>query len=52
MLASASKGIIIGFHTKLEHGVSDIAKKKESQIKLYAIIYELIDEVSLQWQLA
>ncbi len=47
MLASASKGIIIGFHTKLEHGVSDIAKKEGVQIKLYAIIYELIDEVKL-----
>jgi len=47
MLASASKGIIIGFHTKLEHGVSDIAKKEGVQIKLYSIIYELIDEVKL-----
>lgn len=45
MLASAAKGVIIGFHTRLEHGVSDIAKKEGVQIKLYAIIYELIDEV-------
>jgi translation initiation factor IF-2 len=45
MLASAAKGVIIGFHTRLEHGVSDIAKKEGVQIKLYSIIYELIDEV-------
>jgi len=45
MLASAAKGIIIGFHTRLEHGVSDIAKREGVQIKLYTIIYELIDEV-------
>ncbi|MCX7872648.1 MAG: translation initiation factor IF-2, partial [Verrucomicrobiae bacterium] len=45
MLAAAAKGIVIGFHTKLEHGVSDIAKREGVQIKLYTIIYELIDEV-------
>lgn len=45
MLASAAKGIVIGFHTKLEHGVSEIAKREGVQIKLYTIIYELIDEV-------
>jgi translation initiation factor IF-2 len=44
-LASASKGIILGFHTRIDVGVSDIAKREGVQIKLYSIIYELIDEV-------
>jgi translation initiation factor IF-2 len=45
MLASASKGVILGFHTRIDNGVSDVAKREGVQIKLYAIIYELIDEV-------
>ena len=45
MLASASKSVILGFHTRIDSGVSDIAKREGVQIKLYAIIYELIDEV-------
>lgn len=44
-LAAASNAIIIGFHTKIDHGVADLAKQNGVQIKLYTIIYELIDEV-------
>lgn len=44
-LASASRGLILGFHTRIDVGVSDIAKREGVQIKLYSIIYELIDEV-------
>ncbi len=44
-LAAASKGIILGFHTRIDNGVSDLAKREGVQIKLYAIIYELIDQV-------
>jgi translation initiation factor IF-2 len=45
LLASASHAIILGFHTRIDNGVSDIAKREAVQIKLYAIIYELIDQV-------
>jgi len=45
MLASASKGVILGFHTRIDNGVSEVAKREGVQIKLYSIIYELIDEV-------
>jgi translation initiation factor IF-2 len=45
MLASASRAIVIGFHTKLDNGIPDTAKREGVQIKLYSIIYELIDEV-------
>jgi translation initiation factor IF-2 len=44
-LASASDAVILGFHTRIDNGVSDAAKREGVQIKLYAIIYELIDQV-------
>ena len=44
-LASASNAVILGFHTRVDSGVSDKAKHEGVQIKLYAIIYELIDQV-------
>src|SRR5258705_8817864 len=45
LLASASQAIVLGFHTRIDSGVSDVAKREGVQIKLYAIIYELVDEV-------
>jgi translation initiation factor IF-2 len=44
-LASASKAVILGFHTRLDSTAAEKAKRQGVQIKLYAIIYELIDEV-------
>lgn len=44
-LASASDAVILGFHTRIDSGVADKAKHESVQIKLYAIIYELIDQV-------
>jgi translation initiation factor IF-2 len=37
--------IVLGFHTRIDTGVADVAKREGVQIKLYAIIYELIDQV-------
>jgi translation initiation factor IF-2 len=44
-LASASNGIILGFHTRVDSTAAEKAKREGVQIKLYAIIYELIDQV-------
>ena len=44
-LASASKAVILGFHTRVDSTAAEKAKHVSVQIKLYAIIYELIDEV-------
>lgn len=44
-LASASSGVILGFHTRVDSTAAEKAKHEGVQIKLYAIIYELIDEV-------
>ncbi len=45
LLASASNAVIIGFSVKVENTASAIAKREGVQIKLYSIIYELIDQV-------
>ncbi len=45
LLASASDAIILGFHTRIDSSSSVVAKREGVQIKLYAIIYELIDQV-------
>lgn len=45
MLASASNAIILGFHVAKESGVTVEAKKEGVEIRLYSIIYELLEEV-------
>ena len=45
LLASASNAVIIGFNTKVENVSVNAAKRENVQIKLYSIIYELIDQV-------
>ena len=44
-LAAASKAAIVGFHTRIDSGAVDASKRLGVQIKLYSIIYELVDEV-------
>ncbi|MFZ4774672.1 MAG: translation initiation factor IF-2 [Terrimicrobiaceae bacterium] len=45
LLASASNAIIIGFSTKTESSAAVAAKREGVQIKLYSIIYELLDQI-------
>jgi len=45
MLASASKAIIIGFNIRPTVNVQKIAKFEKVDIRLYKIIYDLIDEI-------
>ncbi len=45
LLASASDAVIIGFNIKLENKALAVSKREGVQIKLYSIIYELIDQV-------
>ncbi len=44
-MASASRAIIIGFHTRIDSAAAELAKREGVEIKLYSIIYELIDQV-------
>ncbi len=45
MLASASKAIIIGFNIRPDTNVQKIAKLEKVDIRLYKIIYDIIDEI-------
>jgi translation initiation factor IF-2 len=45
LMAGAAGAIIIGFHTKLENGVTPLAKHHGVRIETYDIIYELGDKV-------
>ncbi len=45
LLAAASSAIIVGFGVKTESTAAAAAKREGVQIKLYSIIYELIDQV-------
>ncbi|MCG3150511.1 MAG: Elongation factor 4 [Verrucomicrobiae bacterium] len=45
LLASASDAVLFGFRVKIEGGVTDMAKREGVQIKLYTIIYELMEQV-------
>ena len=45
LLASASNAVVIGFNTKVENMAVGAAKREGVQVKLYSIIYELIDQM-------
>jgi translation initiation factor IF-2 len=45
LLASASDAVILGFNVKVENKALTTAKREGVQVKLYSIIYELIDQV-------
>jgi len=45
LLSAASNAVIVGFGVKVENNASNAAKKEGVQIKLFSIIYELIDQV-------
>lgn len=45
LLAAASSAIIVGFNVKTENTAAAAAKREGVQIKLYSIIYELLDQV-------
>ncbi len=45
LLCSASDGIIIGFGVKVENKALKLGKQEGVEIRLYSIIYELIDQI-------
>ncbi|MFA7183759.1 MAG: translation initiation factor IF-2, partial [Victivallales bacterium] len=46
ILASASDAIIVGFHVRVNPGVNELAKKEGVEIRLYNIIYELLEDIT------
>jgi translation initiation factor IF-2 len=45
LLAAASNAIVIGFNVKVENNAANTAKREGVQVKLFSIIYELLDQV-------
>jgi translation initiation factor IF-2 len=45
LLAAASNAVVVGFNTKTENNAATAAKREGVQIKLFSIIYELIDQM-------
>ncbi|MGD9896743.1 MAG: translation initiation factor IF-2 [Candidatus Methylacidiphilaceae bacterium] len=45
LLAKASEGIVIGFNVKTDSSAAAAAKREGVQIKLFSVIYELVDQV-------
>ncbi|MEM9290547.1 MAG: translation initiation factor IF-2 [Acidobacteriota bacterium] len=45
ILAQASQAIILGFNVRPERNASDLADKEHIDVRLYTVIYELIDEL-------
>lgn len=45
VLAAASKAIIVGFHVRVMPSVNRTAKQKGVEIRLYSIIYDLLDDI-------
>ena len=45
LLASASNAVVVGFNIKVESMAVPAAKREGVQVKLYSIIYELLDQI-------
>ena len=45
LLAKASNAVVIGFNTRTDNAAANAAKREGVQIKLFSIIYELLDQV-------
>ena len=45
LLASASNAVVVGFNVKVENIAVSAAKREGVQVKLYSIIYELLDQI-------
>jgi translation initiation factor IF-2 len=45
LLASASNALVIGFQVRVNTGVNKLAKQEGVEIRLYSVIYELIEQI-------
>ena len=45
LLASASRAIVVGFNVRPEKNAAELAEKEQVEIRLYTVIYELIDDM-------
>ena len=45
LLASASQAIVIGFNVRPERSAKELAEREQVDVRLYSIIYELMEEI-------
>ncbi len=45
LLASASEAIIVGFNVRPERNAAELAEKEGIDVRLYTVIYNLVDEI-------
>ena len=45
-LAAATNALVVGFHVQVSPGVNDLASKRHVEIRLYTIIYELLEDIT------
>ena len=45
LLAAASGAILVGFHVRVNPGVNKLAEKENVEIRLYSVIYELLEDI-------
>ena len=45
-LAAATNALVVGFHVHVNPGVNDLAVKRHVEIRLYTIIYELLEDIT------
>ena len=45
-LAAATGSLVVGFHIRVNPGVNELAKKQGVEIRLYSIIYELLEDIT------
>ena len=48
--AEASNGKIIGFNVKIPSAIEELAREKKIEVKLYSIIYDLINDIKKELQ--
>ena len=52
MLASASNAIVIGFNVRPEAKAASLAEKEKVDVRLYTIIYNLVDDIKTRWRVS
>ncbi len=45
LLAAASNAILVGFHVRVNPGVNKLAESQNVEIRLYSVIYELLEDI-------
>jgi translation initiation factor IF-2 len=45
LLAAASSAIVVGFNVRPDRATSELARQEEVEIRLYTIIYDLVNEL-------